>query len=302
MLPSFLVKTSEHMNWTIQKIINWSQNYLQEKGVENPRLDAELLLEEVLSISRIQLYTQWDRPLNADELAKYKVLIKRRAQREPLAYILGKREFYSLDFKVSPAVLVPRPETEELVEHALHFLKAQKEAPLKLLDLYTGSGCILTSLLKHLPASFGTGVDCSAAALELAQINAVTHHVNERVDWLEADLSQTWPSKILEAKFDLITANPPYIAEAEWTTLQEEVQFYEPKIALISGPHGSEAYEAMLQNLEKILAPHGLFICEIGMDQGLTLQQKAQSLLPQWNTSILKDLSGKDRFLKMMRS
>ncbi|MCP5467863.1 MAG: peptide chain release factor N(5)-glutamine methyltransferase [Deltaproteobacteria bacterium] len=290
------------MKWTVQKIISWSQDYLQGKGVENPRLDVELLLEEVLGISRIRLYTEWDRPLDEEELKKFKSLLKRRVQREPLAYILGRREFYSLGFKVNSAVLVPRPETEELVEFALDFLKEKKEEKIKILDLCTGSGCILISLLKNLPQSEGVGIDFLTEALAVAQENAAAHQVQDRTTWIEADLLQDWPAEILSQKFDLITANPPYIPESEWTQLQEEVQFFEPKSALISGPHGTDVYAAIFENLKNILASGALFIGEMGEEQSKILSSLAHEQLPDIKTSVLKDLSGKERFFLISNS
>src|SRR5436190_3613665 len=160
------------MEWTIAGLLAWAVNYFAERGIASPRLDAELLLARALQTSRVQLYTHFDKPLKEDELAAFKALVKRRAGREPLAYILGEREFFSLPFLVSPEVLVPRPETEDLVERAMEYFEDRKEAPIKVMDLATGSGCILISLLRQWTKAEGLGVDVSEGALKVAQANA----------------------------------------------------------------------------------------------------------------------------------
>jgi len=286
------------MEWTIAGLLAWAANYFAEKGIATPRLDAELLLAKVLKVGRVQLYTQFDKPLTEAELATFKVLVKRRAEREPLAYIVGEREFFSLPFLVNASVLVPRPETEELVERALHFFKGRAEAPLLALDLATGSGCILVSLLHHWKNASGMGVDISGGALEVAERNADRHGVATRATWLQQDLSTVWPSA-LEGPFDLISANLPYVSEEEWRELEPELKNYEPKQALVPGVKGWEAFEWVLPQVETRLQAEGVALFEIGMTQELLLLQKAKQYCPRMAAKVHPDLSGKPRILEL---
>lgn len=288
------------MDWNIAKILHWSTDYFQKKSVDAPRLNAELLLGRALGLSRVQLYVQFDRPLTEAELAAFKELVQRRAAREPLAYILGEREFYSLRFEVSPAVLVPRPETEELVERGLEHLRRLNLAEPKILDVATGTGCIPIALLKNLPGARALAFDLSEEALALAQRNAAALGVAERAAWLRHDLFQPWPES-LRGPFDLITANPPYVAESEWATLEPEVREREPKLALVPGPTGLEAYAALLPQLPARLAEEGLALLEIGMTQGPALLEMAKEFCTDLKARILPDLSGRDRFLELGR-
>ena len=288
------------MDWSIAKILAWSTDYFQKKSVDAPRLNAELLLGRALGLSRVQLYVQFDRPLTDAELAAFKELVQRRAAREPLAYILREREFYSLRFEVSPAVLIPRPETEELVERGLEHLRRTHPAEPKILDVATGSGCIPVALLKNLPGARALAFDLSEEALALAQRNAATLGVAERAEWLRHDLFQPWP-EALAGPFDLITANPPYVAESEWATLEPEVREREPKLALVPGPSGTEAYAAILPQLPARLAAEGLALLEIGMTQGPALLEMARRFCTDLEARVLPDLSGRERFLEIGR-
>jgi release factor glutamine methyltransferase len=286
------------MQWTIAKILDWAAGYFSEKGIDSPRLDAELLLGRALDLERVQLYVQFDRPLEEAELAGFKALVRRRASREPLAYILGTKEFYSLAFQVTPAVLIPRPETEELVERGLRHLKQYSSSNPSVLDLATGSGCILISILKNFPAARGMGVDVSAAALELARQNAVAHGLADRISWIPQDLHQTWPSE-LQGPFALITANLPYVSEGEYSNLEPELRDHEPRIALVPGPTGTEAFAWVLPQLAARLLPGGLALLEMGMEQGEPLLRLAQDLCPGLQAKIHQDLAGRNRFLAL---
>lgn len=320
------------MNWTIQKLIQWSSEFLAGKGVENARLDTELLLAHVLKWQRVKLYTHFDQPLQEDELQAFKILLKRRAAREPLAYILGEKEFYSLKFKVTSDTLIPRPETEHLVEWGLEFCLDKLTAPnkdssantLKILDLATGSGCVLLALLFHLKEKqsvqtnaanceiTGLGVDLSAEALSVAGENAQKIYPKENIQWLQHDLSQPWPDT-LNGPFDLITANLPYVSRAEHQSLASEVKDFEPTAALVPGVQieqalndteppqagGLEAFHWVLPKLSTRLNPGGLVLLEIGADQGQALRQLTQELSPKLHCEILKDLSGLDRVAKL---
>lgn len=288
------------MDWTLKKILDWATEYFQKRNIESPRLNAELLLGRALGLNRVALYVQFDRPMNESELATFKTLVQRRASREPLAYILGEREFYSLKFEVNPAVLIPRPETEELVEKALVFLKEQSlEAP-TLLDIATGSGCIPIALLKNHPPLQAVAFDLSEAALELAGKNAQTLGVAERIRLKTLDFHLEWPDWAA-GPFDLITANPPYVSEAEWQDLEPEVKESEPKSALVPGILGLEAYEALLPHLPSRLKSPGLALLEIGAGQGAELLALAARFCPELKAQILPDLAGRDRFLALQR-
>lgn len=289
------------MNWTILKLLQWSEEFLRGKGVESPRLDAELLLGRVLDLPRVQLYAQFDRPLAEAELGAFKALLTRRASREPLAYILGEKEFFSLRLAVNTSVLIPRPETEELVERGLDHLKALRAAgatEFSVLDLATGSGCALIAVLKNFPEASGLGLDVSTAALEVAQANAVAHGLSDRAAFRRADLSQGWETG-LSGRFHLVLANLPYVSESDWSSLEPEIRDFEPKLALVPGPEGTEALAWVLPKLEGILAPSGAAWLEIGMDQGPGALAAAGGLGPGLSAEVQRDLSGRDRFIKI---
>jgi release factor glutamine methyltransferase len=286
------------MDWTIQKLINWSTEYFSQKEIPSARLDAELLLSHSLKLDRIQLYTQFDRLLTEAELKNFKTLLQRRAEREPLAYILGEKEFFSLKFQVNPAVLIPRPETEELVEWGLTHLKNFPEDEIKILDLATGSGCLLLALLHHLPSARGIGVDISGEALEIAAINAGLHGLEARVKWMRQDLSQDW-SRELSGPFDLITANLPYVSESEYRKLQPEILRHEPKAALVPGPEGNEAFCWVLPHLQSRLKAGGLALFEMGSNQGEAVLALAKKFTSQLMPCVLRDLAGQDRVISL---
>ncbi|HKY62813.1 MAG TPA: peptide chain release factor N(5)-glutamine methyltransferase [bacterium] len=288
------------MEWTLKKLLDWATEYFQKRGIDSPRLNAELLLGRALDLNRVALYVQFDRPMNEAELAAFKSLVQRRAAREPLAYILGEREFYSLKFKVGPAVLIPRPETEELVERGLGFLRGLATENPRTLDIATGSGCIPIALLKNHPGLSAVAFDASAEALALAASNAAALGVDPRLSLQLLDFHGPWPAWA-KGPFDLITANPPYVAEAEWLGLEPEVREAEPKTALVPGPSGLEAYEVLLPQIPARLKSPGLALFEIGAGQGPSLLGLAARLCPELRAEIQPDLAGRDRFLALQR-
>lgn len=250
--------------WTIMEILNWTKQYFEAKGVENPRLDAEVLLCAVLKCQRITLYTEFERPLTKDELAMMRAYVQRRGNFEPLAYILGERAFMKNTFKVTPATLVPRPETELLVESlvkAAPYLRA--EGDVKILDIGTGSGAIIVSLLDELPKAVGVGVDISSAALTVAKENAESIGVKERVAFRQSDVFSNVP---VEKKFDIIVSNPPYIPAADIAALDKDVQ-KEPHSALDGGADGLDFYRRISAEAAEHLADDGLLAFEIGINQ-----------------------------------
>lgn len=250
--------------WTLLKLLRWTTDYFTEKGVDNPRLDAELLLAHVLKLDRVGLYLNYDRPLAATELDTIRPLVKRRGQREPLQYVLGLTEFWSLEFKVSPAVLIPRADTEILVEEAL--ARAGSEG--QLLDVGTGSGAIVISLASELPDWQMTGLDISPEALAIARGNIEINHVADRVQLLEGDLAEL-PTQ----EYDLIVSNPPYIAQREWDELMPEVRCFEPQLALLAKNDGLECYQQLAAQAPSRLKTGGWLLVEIGYQQAEAVKE-----------------------------
>ncbi len=251
--------------WTIGALIQWTQQYFQEKGIDTPRLDAEILLAHVMKVERIYLYAHYDEPLEQAELAAYRELVKQRASRLSVAHILGTKSFMGLDFSVSTDVLIPRPETEVLVEQVLAAVKPDQAV--SILDLGTGSGAILVSLLKYLPEAEGTGVDVSPKALAMAEKNGRSLGLAERLHWLEGDLFQALPDKT----YDWIVSNPPYLTEADMQQLQPEVE-NDPPLALFGGIDGLDFYRRIAQGAWHYLAPGGRVVLEIGAGQDEAVQ------------------------------
>ena len=251
-------------SWTLLKLLRWATEFFTGKGIDNPRLDAELLLAHVLGLDRVGLYMNYDRPLDAEELNKLRPLVKRRGQREPLQYLLGSTEFWSLEFKVSPAVLIPRADTEILVEEAL----SKVDESGLLLDVGTGSGAIVVSLAKELEQWQCEGIDLSTEALAIAQENVDGNQVTDRVELFQADLNQL-PQK----KYNLIVSNPPYIAQDEWETLMPEVRDHEPQMALIAEREGLACYQSLLDQASDHLLTGGWLLVEIGYQQAEAVKQ-----------------------------
>ncbi len=277
--------------WTIMKILNWTKQYFADKGVENPRLDAEVLLCAVLACERITLYVDFDRPLTEEELAQFKKYVVRRAAHEPLAYILGEKAFMRNTFKVTPDTLVPRPETELLVESIIQAAEGVG-GEVKILDIGTGSGAIIVSLLDYLPQAKGVGVDISVVALTVAKENAVTIGVAERAGFLRSDVYSALP---LDKKFDIIVSNPPYIPVADIVGLAKDVQ-REPIGALAGGEDGLDFYRRITQEAPLHLAEDGMLAFEVGIYQSeavVELCRKAGFTV----TAVRKDYAGIERMV-----
>ncbi|HET9869741.1 MAG TPA: peptide chain release factor N(5)-glutamine methyltransferase [bacterium] len=282
--------------WTPLKIIQWAVPFLAQKGVESPRFDAECLVAAALGLDRLKVYLQFDRPLDPAELAVIRDYLSRRARREPVAYILGTREFYGKPFQVTPEVLIPRPETEHLVEGALSFLKEWAPEEPQALDLGVGSGCIAVSLALNSPARV-IGVDLSEGALRVAEGNAQA--LGALVEWRHG----SWFSALREgdpAQFHLIVSNPPYIAEPERGELAPDVLEYEPQTALFSGISGLEAYAAIEPGLWDRLLPGGRAYLEL---HGTRLEPiRAVFGGRPWETEVIPDLQGLPRVLVLKKS
>ena len=250
--------------WTVLKLLRWTADYFAGRGLDAPRLDAELLLAATLGLDRVGLYVNFERPLQADELAAYRERVRRRAGREPLAYILGQAEFWSLPLKVTPEVLIPRPETELLVEEALPRLSGRQQV----LDVGTGSGALAIALAHERQELLVTAIDVSPAALAVAADNARSNGVAERIRFAQHDLGLLPPGP-----FDLIVANPPYVPSGELAALMPEVRDFEPQLALDGGVDGLDAYRALARQAGVVLTAAGWLLVEVGSGQAPAVQE-----------------------------
>jgi release factor glutamine methyltransferase len=255
--------------WSVDKILSWTINHFTSHKIPEPRLSAELLLAKVLNMKRIDLYLQFERILSSKERDRYRNYVKRRVKREPVQYILGETEFYGLPFKVGPEVIVPRPETELLVDAVLEAVKMSANSHQKILDIGTGSGCIAVSLAKLLPDSSIWAIDVSAAALKTARANADLNEVS--VQFIEGDIFKDTSS--LLTKFDIVVSNPPYVALRDINKLEPEVRDFEPKEALFAGEDGLEFYRKFVGVIPELLERNGKIFLEIGYDQAVPLKQ-----------------------------
>jgi release factor glutamine methyltransferase len=245
--------------WTVGRLLTWTTDWLTTKGSESARLDAEVLLAHVRGCQRILLYTAFDTPVSDAERARFRELVKRRGDGEPVAYLVGNREFFSLPFAVSPAVLVPRPETEGLVVRVIDLCKPLPAA--RIIDVGTGSGAIAVTLAKHLPRARLVATDISPAALAVARENAARHGVAERIEFLECDLLSAPQAA---GPWDVIVSNPPYVRDDEFDALPRDVRLHEPKAALVAGPTGVEVVARLAADAVGALAAGGWLVVEIG--------------------------------------
>lgn len=253
--------------WTIRRVLDWTRGHFEKQDVDEPRLTAEILLGHVLGTPRVKLYMDLDRPLSKEELGTYRALIQRRLAGEPTQYLVGFKEFYGRKFAVDARVLIPRSETELLVEAALRPLK--KDEPTRVLDVCTGSGCIAVSIAAERPQASVWAVDLMAGALAVAKANAATHQVDGRVTFFEGDLLGPVPEG---ATFDVIVSNPPYVKTGDLATLQREVQ-KEPREALDGGADGVRLIARLVDDALPRLKSGGLLAMEIGEDEGAAVRE-----------------------------
>jgi release factor glutamine methyltransferase len=242
-------------------MLAWMAKDLAALSLASPRLEAELLLSHALGCDRVRLYMDMQRPLDRQELAAVRALVVRRRRREPVAYILGRREFYKRDFEVDASVLVPRPETEVLVDRALDALP---EGPLRALDLCTGSGVVAITLALEREGLIVDATDISEPALAVARRNAARHAIEERVQFHHGDLFEALPEP---RRYALIAANPPYVRDDEWPQLAPDVAEHEPRIALLAGPSGLSVIERLCATAADWLEPGGALLMEVGRGQ-----------------------------------
>jgi release factor glutamine methyltransferase len=286
--------------WTIIKLIRWASSYLESYDIDSPRATGEILLACALQLERIDLYLKYDQPLTADELQKFKTLIQRRIKREPVAYILGSKEFWSLNLEVNAEVLIPRPETECLVEAALeHLDQKPSRPPMRILDLGTGSGAIVLALASQQPGHIYFASDRFRSAVELASRNAGRHDLDRNVNFFVAD----WLTSVnrTRAGFDMIVSNPPYIPSREIGGLQPEIHRYEPVRALDGEQDGLGCYRKILGTAHRHLNPGGMLLLEIGHDQREAVRRIAAESSHYEGFSCSRDYSGYDRVVKMRK-
>jgi release factor glutamine methyltransferase len=280
--------------WTVLKILQWTTDYFKRHEIENPRMDAEILLAHTLRCRRIDLYLRYDQPLNEAELADYRCLIKRRLNREPVAYIAGSKEFWSLRLQVDPAVLIPRPDTECLVEAALRLIPAEPCDPLfRILELGVGSGAVAIALAHERPDCRFWASDRSEQALRIARSNARSHAVDHRIQFFAGSwMDAVAPGSFL---FDMILSNPPYIPSVAIASLAPEIRRFEPIAALDGGGDGLREIGRIVAQAHERLKPGGLLLLEIGFDQREGIQALSTECR-QYETPVFhKDYAGNDR-------
>ncbi len=276
--------------WTILSLLKWTTAYFKKKGISEPRTSAELLLAHVLKIKRIDLYIYFDKPVQQDELKQFKTLILRRLRHEPIQYIIGKTEFWSREFYLTKEVLIPRPETESIIENILNLLRNNKKETYTIMDIGTGSGIIAVTLAMELPNSIIFAGDINLASLKVAKKNIERYLLQDRIHLI---CSNVFGAIKREALFDIIVSNPPYVSHEEWQALPPEIKGYEPKEALMAGVDGLDVIKKIIKEAYLYLKKGGYLILEIGAFQA----KKVKDLFKNEYRSIEihKDYSGWDR-------
>jgi release factor glutamine methyltransferase len=291
--------SAEPESWTVLRLILWSAEYLTGKGVERGRLDGEHILAHALGLKRLDLYLQYDRPLTPEELDSFRPLLKRRASREPLQYILGSQPFRELELAVDRRVLIPRPETEVLVGEVLEWSRARAGAELDALDIGTGSGAIALSLALEGPFRRVVGTDVMAEALEVATRNRAAAALDDRVEFrLGGDYTALRPDE----RFDVIVSNPPYVPELDRGALEPEVVAWEPGAALFAGPDGLEVVRRLVAGAPAALKDGGLFALEIGDGQAGAVVELLQEAGGWEGVTVRADLTGRERIVMATRA
>ena len=316
--------------WTVGRLLTWTADYLKKSGSPSPRLDAEVLLATARHCERIALYTAFEEIVPDDVRSAFRDLVKRRAAGTPVAYLVGKKEFYSLSFRVTPDVLIPRPETEHLVVAAVDLLKlplplgegrgeggardrsedagSQDPHPNPLprgegtrplvADVGTGSGAIAVALAKHATSARITATDISPAALDVARQNAADHGVSERIEFLQTDLLEKLPPK---RQLDLVVSNPPYIGLQEEATLAPQVRDHEPRLALFAGPNGTEIIARLIPQAAERLKERGYLLMEVSPLIATAVVELVRQSNAYEAAVILKDLAGLARVVQARR-
>jgi release factor glutamine methyltransferase len=279
--------------WTVARLLDWTSRYLSGKDFETPRLDAEVLLAHALGRRRIELYTHHDEEPPEEARARFKELVQQRVKGCPVAYLVGRKEFFSLEFEVGRDVLIPRPDTECVVDECLRLAKGM-EAP-AVLDVGTGSGCLAVAVAKYHPTARVTAVDASAAAMAVAARNAARHGVGDRIRFLEGDL---YAPLAAEERFDFILSNPPYIPHGDIPSLPVGVRDFEPRTALDGGPDGYAVFDRLIAGAPERLRPGGHLLVEIGSPQESSARRRIEALGALELGKTIIDGSGHPRVLR----
>ncbi|MEN6368612.1 MAG: peptide chain release factor N(5)-glutamine methyltransferase [Thermotogota bacterium] len=274
--------------WTIREVLSWTRGYFEGAGIVQPRLEAEILLAHALEVDRLHLYLSPDKPLSVEERSRFRTFVQRRRAGEPLQHLIGEVTFFGLRFRVSRDALIPRSETEELLDHTLRL--ATRDREIRCLDLGTGSGVIAVCLARYLPRAAVTAADVSATAIDLARANATLNDVADRIEFVESD----WFRNV-SGRFDLVVSNPPYVASDAVADLAVEVRDHEPRVALDGGEGGTQAISSILTGLGDHLLPGGRVLLEIGDGQGDTVSREMRAV-GLTDVRIDRDLSGRERF------
>lgn len=291
--------------WTVRRVLSWMTQHFSERGCETPRLDAEILLAHILGCPRIQLYVQYERPLTDSDRARLRELVKRRSALEPVAYLVGHREFFGLDFRVTPEVLIPRPDTETLVLALLDRLRGISPAErldfpsAALIELGIGSGAISVAAAVQLPSLTVHAVDISPAAVEVARENAARHEVGDRVTCYEGDLFSPLPADL---QVEAIVSNPPYVRQADLERLDADVRDHEPRQALDGGIDGLDVARRIMSESSRFLKPGGLMLLELSPDNIRQAEEFLDSQGVYEKIQILKDTGGRERVLSARKA
>lgn len=290
---------NSRQDWSIARLLSWTTERFTANGIDSPRLAAELLLAKALDCKRIDLYTRFDESPSAENRAEFREMVRRAATHEPIAYLVGHKEFYSLDFQVGPGVLIPRPETELLVELVLRWCDENPRPRVDLLDVGTGSGCIVVTIAKRQPTVHAVATDVSQAALEIARKNAESHDVGDHIRFVAADMLDLPEDVVPDGGFDLVVANPPYIAEHERDALPDNVRKYEPAEALFAGVDGLDAYRRIGGKVRHFMRPGAMLLLEVACGKA----DAVEGILAEASSGLkaadrFKDLNGIDRALQ----
>lgn len=283
--------------WTVRRILEWTTDYLKQHGSESPRLEAEILLAHARKCPRIKLYTDFDEVLTEPVRAQMRDFVKRRANREPVAYLVGHREFFSLSFEVGPGVFIPRPDTETLVMETIGLAKGM-ELP-RILELCTGSGCISVALAVNLPKAQVTAVELDDVPFATAQRNAEKHKVRDRIEFRQGDLFGPLGQR---EPFDFIVSNPPYIPDGEIPTLEPEVSRHEPRLALAGGADGLDVIRTLARDVPEYLKPGGYFLFELSPEQAPAALELFAGMPETYRPGVVhNDLTGAARVIRVQR-
>ena len=294
--------TTQSEPWTILRLLQWTTEHLKKNGSPSPRLDAEVLLAHARGCERIALYTAFAEEPDEPVKARFREVVKRRAQGEPVAYLVGKKEFYSLSFQVSKDCLIPRGETEHVVveclDRAKSILAEQPTKHFNIVDVCTGSGCIAVSVAKHLSPCTLTAIDLSPAAVAIAKSNVEQHQLSDRITVTESDLLQS----IADDSVDFVLSNPPYVSESEYANLDKTVREHEPRMALVGGTAGTEIIQRLAAQASKKLIAGGWFICELSPMIADQVESHLASTNEWTNITMVKDLARLKRLAVAQRA